>query len=81
MEARKQTGSLEVSPIGLGCMIMTSAYRPAAAKSEAIKFIGGAVERGVTFFDTEEAYGPYANEELVSESYPHDKTRFEIGRP
>ena len=59
---------LEVSAIGLGCMGMTSAYGPAADKQEMIALIRGAVDRGVTFFDTAEAYGPFANESLVGEA-------------
>ena len=68
METRKLGGSLEVSALGLGCMSMTSAYGPAAARTDAIALIRGAVERGVTFFDTAEVYGPFANEELVGEA-------------
>ncbi len=68
MKTRKLGSTLEVSAIGLGCMSMTSAYGPAIAKSDAIALIRGAVERGVTFFDTAEVYGPYANEELVGEA-------------
>ena len=68
METRKLGGVLEVSALGLGCMSMTSAYGPAADTSDAIALIRGAVERGVTFFDTAEVYGPYANEELVGEA-------------
>ena len=60
--------NLEVSAIGLGCMGMSFAYGPAADKQEMISLIRLAVERGVTFFDTAEAYGPYANEELVGEA-------------
>jgi len=59
---------LEVSALGLGCMSMTSAYGPAADKSEMIKLIRSAHDLGVTFFDTAEAYGPFANEELVGEA-------------
>ncbi|HTT67667.1 MAG TPA: aldo/keto reductase [Gemmatimonadales bacterium] len=59
---------LEVSALGLGCMGMSYGYGPAADKTEMIALIRGAVERGVTFFDTAEAYGPYANEELVGEA-------------
>ena len=59
---------LEVSALGLGCMSMTSAYGPAADKDEMIKLIRGAYELGVTHFDTAEAYGPFANEELVGEA-------------
>jgi aryl-alcohol dehydrogenase-like predicted oxidoreductase len=59
---------LEVSALGLGCMGMSYGYGPAADKTEMIALIRRAVERGVTFFDTAEAYGPYANEELVGEA-------------
>ena len=59
---------LEVSALGLGCMGMSFGYGPAADKGEMIALIGAAVERGVTFFDTAEAYGPFANEELVGEA-------------
>ncbi|CAN7207019.1 aldo/keto reductase [Phyllobacterium sp. LjRoot231] len=67
MKTRK-IGSLQVSALGLGCMSMTSAYGPAADKAEMIKLIRGAHERGVTLFDTAEAYGPFVNEELVGEA-------------
>jgi aryl-alcohol dehydrogenase-like predicted oxidoreductase len=59
---------LEVSAIGLGCMGMTSGYGPAADRQEMIALIRGAVDRGVTLFDTAEAYGPFANEILVGEA-------------
>jgi aryl-alcohol dehydrogenase-like predicted oxidoreductase len=59
--------NLEVSALGLGCMGMSSGYGPAADKREMIALLRSAVERGVTFFDTAEAYGPFANEELVGE--------------
>jgi len=59
---------LEVSALGLGCMGLSFGYGPATEKNEAIKLIRAAFERGVTFFDTAEAYGPYANEELVGEA-------------
>ena len=59
---------LEVSAIGLGCMGLTSSYDQPAARAEAIRLIRAAVERGVTFFDTAEAYGPYKNEEIVGEA-------------
>jgi aryl-alcohol dehydrogenase-like predicted oxidoreductase len=69
MEKRKLGNSkLEVSALGLGCMGMSSAYGPAADKLEMIALIREAVERGITFFDTAEAYGPFANEELVGEA-------------
>src|ERR1041385_7052454 len=59
---------LEVSAIGLGCMGMSSGYGPAGDKGEMISLIRAAVERGVTFFDTAEAYGPFTNEELIGEA-------------
>src|SRR6266545_5498737 len=68
---RKRTlgnSGLEVSAIGLGCMGMSFGYGPAADKQQMISLIRSAVERGVTFFDTAEAYGPLANEELVGEA-------------
>lgn len=69
MQKRKLGNSgLEVSAIGLGCMGMTSAYGPAGDKQEMISLLRSAVERGVTFFDTAEAYGPFTNEELVAEA-------------
>jgi len=69
MQKRKLGKSnLEVSAIGLGCMGMSYGYGPAHDKQEMISLIRSAVERGVTFFDTAEAYGPFANEELVGEA-------------
>jgi aryl-alcohol dehydrogenase-like predicted oxidoreductase len=59
---------LEVSALGLGCMGMSFGYGPAADKQEMISLIRSAIERGVTFFDTAEAYGPFTNEELVGEA-------------
>src|SRR5829696_3465987 len=59
---------LEVSAIGLGCMGMSFGYGPPKDKQEMIAVIRGAVERGVTFFDTAEVYGPFKNEELVGEA-------------
>jgi aryl-alcohol dehydrogenase-like predicted oxidoreductase len=59
---------LDVSALGLGCMGMSYGYGPAADKQEMISLIRSAVERGVTFFDTAEAYGPFTNEELVGEA-------------
>ena len=59
---------LRVSAIGLGCMGMTSAYGPPANRQDMIALLRAAVDRGVTFFDTAEAYGPFANEELVGEA-------------
>ena len=69
MQKRKLGNSdLEVSAIGLGCMGMSFAYGPPADKQEMIALIRTAVERGVTFFDTAEVYGPFTNEELVGEA-------------
>ena len=69
MQKRKLGRSnLEVSAIGLGCMSMSGGYGPAGDKQEMISVIRGAVERGVTFFDTAQVYGPFANEELVGEA-------------
>jgi len=69
MQKRKlgRTG-LEVSAVGLGCMGMSYGYGPAGDKKEMIALLRSAVERGVTFFDTAEAYGPFTNEELVGEA-------------
>ena len=69
MQKRKLGNSgLEVSAIGLGCMGLSSGYGPATDKPAAIALIRAAVERGVTFFDTAEVYGPFKNEELVGEA-------------
>jgi aryl-alcohol dehydrogenase-like predicted oxidoreductase len=59
---------LEVSALGLGCMSMSSGYGPAADKGEMIRLIRAAYDRGINHFDTAEAYGPFANEELVGEA-------------
>ncbi len=69
MQKRKLGKSnLEVSAIGLGCMGMSFGFGPAGDKQEMISVIRAAVERGVTFFDTAEVYGPFTNEELVGEA-------------
>ena len=69
MQKRKLGRSnLEVSAIGLGCMGMSFSYGPPKEKQEMISLLHAAVERGVTFFDTAEVYGPYTNEELVGEA-------------
>jgi len=65
---QRTLGKLEVSAVGLGCMGMSFAYGPAADKQQMISLLRGAVERGVTFFDTAEIYGPFTNEELVGEA-------------
>ena len=69
MQTRKLgKSSLEVSAIGLGCMGMSIAYGPPADKKEMVALIAKAVDRGITFFDTAEMYGPFTNEELVGEA-------------
>jgi aryl-alcohol dehydrogenase-like predicted oxidoreductase len=69
MQKRKLGKStLEVSALGLGCMGMSFGYGPAGDKQEMISVVRAAVERGVTFFDTAEVYGPFTNEELVGEA-------------
>jgi NAD(P)-dependent dehydrogenase (short-subunit alcohol dehydrogenase family) len=69
MEKRNLGNSnLEISALGLGCMGMSYGYGPAADKQEMISLIRSAVERGVTFFNTAEVYGPFTNEELVGEA-------------
>jgi aryl-alcohol dehydrogenase-like predicted oxidoreductase len=69
MKRRKLGGQgLEVSAMGLGCMGMSFAYGPPPDRNQMIALIRAAVERGVTFFDTAEAYGPFTNEELVGEA-------------
>jgi aryl-alcohol dehydrogenase-like predicted oxidoreductase len=69
MQKRKLGKSnLEVSALGLGCMGMSFSYGPPKDKQEMVSLIRAAVERGVTFFDTAEVYGPYTNEELVGEA-------------
>lgn len=69
MQKRKLGKSnLEVSALGLGCMGLSFGYGPAVDKQQGISLIRAAVERGITFFDTAEAYGPFTNEELVGEA-------------
>jgi aryl-alcohol dehydrogenase-like predicted oxidoreductase len=65
---KRKLGKLEVSAIGLGCMGMTYSYGPPPDRQQMITLIHGAVEQGVTLFDTAEVYGPYNNEELVGEA-------------
>jgi aryl-alcohol dehydrogenase-like predicted oxidoreductase len=65
---KRKLGNLKVSALGLGCMGMSAGYGPAPDKQEMISLIRSAVERGVTFFDTAEVYGPFVNEELLGEA-------------
>jgi aryl-alcohol dehydrogenase-like predicted oxidoreductase len=79
MQKRRLGGSgLEVSALGLGCMSMTSLYGPPADSREMIALMRAAVERGVTLFDTAEAYGPFKNEDLVGEALAPFKGRVAI---
>jgi len=65
---QRKLGKLEVSEMGFGCMSISANYGPAADKNRGIEVIRAAYDQGVTFFDTAEVYGPYANEELVGEA-------------
>jgi aryl-alcohol dehydrogenase-like predicted oxidoreductase len=67
MKTRK-LGKLEVSELGAGCMSISANYGPPAPRDQGIKVIRAAYEKGVTFFDTAEVYGPFTNEELVGEA-------------
>jgi aryl-alcohol dehydrogenase-like predicted oxidoreductase len=79
MQKRKLGRSgLEVSALGLGCMSMSFGYGPAMDKQQGISLIRAAVDLGVTFFDTAEAYGPFANEELVGEGLASVRERVVI---
>ena len=71
MQKRTLGDSLEVSALGLGCMGMTTAYPPFPEKEAMVSLIRAAVDRGVTFFDTAQLYGPFTNEELVGEALEH----------
>ena len=75
---RLGNSSLEVSALGLGCMGMSSGFGPPSDRKEAISLIRSAVERGVTFFDTAEVYGPFTNEELVGEALAPVRSRVVI---
>ena len=70
-------GALEVSALGLGCMGMSQSYPPFPQRQDMIALLRAAVERGVTFFDTAEVYGPFTNEELVGEAL--EPFRGEVG--
>jgi aryl-alcohol dehydrogenase-like predicted oxidoreductase len=80
MQMRKLgKSSAEVSALGLGCMGMSFGFGPAADKKEMISLIHSAVDKGVTFFDTAEVYGPFTNEELVGEALAPFKGQVVIG--
>ncbi|NIJ54198.1 aryl-alcohol dehydrogenase-like predicted oxidoreductase [Dyadobacter arcticus] len=79
MEKRKLGSSgLEVSAIGLGCMGMSFGYGPPQDKTQMIALIRAAVEKGVTFFDTAEVYGPFINEELVGDALAPFRSEVQI---
>ncbi|MDR3741644.1 MAG: aldo/keto reductase [Terracidiphilus sp.] len=78
MQKRTLGKDLEVSALGLGCMGMSSAYGPAADKGEMINLLRAAYDLGITHFDTAEAYGPFANEELVGEALQPIRDRVTI---
>jgi aryl-alcohol dehydrogenase-like predicted oxidoreductase len=79
MQKRKLGNSnLEVSALGLGCMGLSFGYGPATDKEKAVALIRAAVDHGVTFFDTAEAYGPFVNEELLGEALAHARDRVVI---
>src|SRR5487761_1895032 len=79
MQKRKLGNSgLEVSALGLGCMGMSFSYGPPKDKREMTSLIRAAVERGITFFDTAEVYGPFLNEELVGEALAPFRDRVKI---
>jgi aryl-alcohol dehydrogenase-like predicted oxidoreductase len=75
---KRKLGNLEVSALGLGCMGMSHGYGPPGDKSAMIGVIRAAVERGITFFDTAEIYGPHTNEELVGEALAPFRSRVAI---
>jgi aryl-alcohol dehydrogenase-like predicted oxidoreductase len=70
------TSGLMVSALGLGCMGLSHGYGAATERSQAVSLIRAAVERGVTFFDTAEVYGPYLNEDVVGEALETGKSSF-----
>ena len=74
------TSGLEVSAIGLGCMGMSWSYSPIPDRNEMLALLRAAVERGVTFFDTAEVYGPLTNEELVGEALEPFRGRVVIAK-
>src|SRR2546425_1012044 len=79
MKTRKLgKSSLQVSAIGLGCMGLSYGYGPATDRGDAISLIRAAFERGITFFDTAEAYGPFVNEEVIGEALQPIRNRVVI---
>ncbi len=79
MQTRELGGSgLKVSAMGLGCMGMSFGYGPAKGREEMVAVLRGAAERGVTFFDTAQVYGPFANEELLGEALQPIRDRLVI---
>lgn len=74
------TDGLEVSTLGLGCMGMSFGYGPAKSETDMIPVIRAAVEKGVTFFDTAEVYGPFINEELVGKALEPFKGQVKIAQ-
>ena len=68
MQTRTLGNALTVSPIGLGCMGISQSFGPSPERPAMVEFLRQAVDHGVTFFDTAEVYGPYANEEVVGEA-------------
>lgn len=71
----RKLGNLEVSALGAGCMSISANYGPPADRQQGIALIRSAYERGVSFFDTAEVYGPFTNEELVGEAIAPSATR------
>jgi aryl-alcohol dehydrogenase-like predicted oxidoreductase len=78
MRTRTLGPNLTVSAIGLGCMGMSQSYGPPPPKADLLRFLADAVDRGVTFFDTAEVYGPFVNEELVGEGLAPYRDRVTI---
>jgi aryl-alcohol dehydrogenase-like predicted oxidoreductase len=69
VSGKRRLGRLEVSSVGLGCQVLTGLYGPAKDRNEMIRLVRAAHERGVTLFDSAEAYGPFSNEELLGEAF------------
>jgi len=78
VKTKRKIGSLEVTPIGLGCMSMAGVYNPPQPKAEMIKVIHKAVDSGVDFFDTAEVYGPFYSEEIVGEALKPFRNKINI---